>query len=123
MSVTTLAPMLELLDMEDLENLNLPDPVSGTDKLRSIYRRPGPYTTVYLARRPLLPGAEADTAERWATLRADLEAQCAPVEALTAIDARLALPAPEDTSAIAVIAAPMPKTTGTMRNSSRAPRP
>lgn len=105
MSVTTLAPMLELLEMDDLDKANRPDAVSGAQKLRWLYAHPGPYTTVYLARRPLMRDGEADTERRWGRLRKDLEAQCAPPEALAAIEARLALPAPPDTSAVAVLAA------------------
>lgn len=105
MAVTTLSPMLELLEMDDLDNVHLPEPVSGAEKLRSLYAHPGPYTTVYLARRPLLRDGDADTGRRWEQLRNDLEAQCAPPEALAAIEARMALPAPSDTSAVAILAA------------------
>lgn len=79
--------------------------ITATDRLATIYGHPGPYTTVYLATRPLLANSESDTARRWRDLRIDLEVQGAPLPALQAIDARLALPSPEHTSAIAVIAA------------------
>ncbi len=75
----------------------------ATDLLLSIYQHPGPYTTVYLATRPLM--AMPDTYDRWKELRADLETQCAPLDALKAIEARLGLPGPDDAAAIAVIAA------------------
>ncbi|MDW3217174.1 MAG: hypothetical protein R8F63_01065 [Acidimicrobiales bacterium] len=78
---------------------------TAMDRLRSIYRSPGPYTTVYLATRPLLPHAERDLSERWQEMRAELETQCAPLDALEAIDARLALPDPDDTAGVCVIAA------------------
>lgn len=79
--------------------------LSAQDRLESIYRAPGPYTTVYLATRPLLPHADDNVASRWREMRAELETQCAPLDALLAIDARLALPGPEDTAAVCVIAA------------------
>ncbi|GJM36804.1 MAG: hypothetical protein DHS20C19_01710 [Acidimicrobiales bacterium] len=78
---------------------------TAMDRLQSIYRSPGPYTTVYLATRPLLPHAERDLDVRWREMRAELETQCAPLDALEAIDARLALPDPADTAAVCVIAA------------------
>lgn len=78
---------------------------SAAARLMSIYRSPGPYTSVYLSTLPLLPHAAEDLDRRWTLLRRDLEGQCAPDAALKAIDARLALPAPADTAAICVIAA------------------
>lgn len=105
MSITTVAPIIQLLEQASDHGASTRSAMSGAEKLASIYRRPGPYTTVYLARRPLLADAEADTAQRWSLLRQDLEAQCAPPGVLDAIEARLALPAPDDTSAVAVIAA------------------
>ena len=82
-------------------------PVSATDRLLSIYRAPGPYASVYVATLPLLPsgGAELDVFERWPALRRDLETQGATPASLSAIEARLSLPAPDDTAGVAVIAA------------------
>ena len=53
----------------------------------------------------VLPGSHDPTAVRWQELRTALEAAGAPDAALAAIDARLALPAPDHTAAIAVLAA------------------
>lgn len=78
-------------------------PLSATDLLLSIYKHPAPYTTVYLTTQPLQ--STPDTAQRWRALRANLEAQGAPPEAIQAIEARLSLPQPDDTAAIAVVAA------------------
>jgi hypothetical protein len=91
--------------MESTKPTPVPTAPSAFDRLESIYRSPRPYTSVYLPTRPLLPGRDDDLARRWRELRADLEVQCAPPEALAAIDARLALPAPPDTAAVAVVAA------------------
>ena len=88
-----------------IDELRLPDPITATDRLRLLYSKPGPYTSVYLATRPLLPDSEGDITRRWETLRRDLETQCAEPEVLRAIDARLALPTPDDAAAIGVLAA------------------
>ena len=88
-----------------IDNLELPEPITGTDRLRLIYSRPGPYTSVYLATRPLLDDAKGDTIRRWQSLRQDLETQGASPAVLNAIDARLALPVPGDSAGVAVIAA------------------
>jgi hypothetical protein len=88
-----------------IDNLQLPEPITASDRLQLIYSRPGPYTSVYLATRLLLHGAEGDTIRRWQSLRRDLETQGATPAVLEAIDARLALPAPDDSAAVAVIAA------------------
>lgn len=82
-----------------------PRTITATQRLTTAYGHPGPYTTVYLGTRPLLPGNDADTFRRWEVLRQDLEVQGAPRPALDAIEARLGLPAPDDAAAIAVIAA------------------
>lgn len=79
-------------------------PVGSTELLATIYRSPGPYVTVYLAI-PALDDDGGDIAQRWRRLRKDLEADEVPAPALEAIDARLALPAPDDSAAVAVIAA------------------
>jgi hypothetical protein len=99
-------------------HLGMRQPVRAPERLQRIYEHEGPYTTVYLATSPLsadttvyLPPdpLTADTSRnlqrRWAPLRVDLVAQSAPTMALEAIDARLGLPGPEDTAAIAIIAA------------------
>jgi hypothetical protein len=80
-------------------------PVTVVDRLRTIYRNPGPFTSVYIQTRPLLNDAGEDLERRWQSLRLDLDAQGASREILDAVEARLRLPRPEDTSAIGVIAA------------------
>lgn len=79
--------------------------ISASDRLALIYSSPGPYVSVYLRTRPLERGADPEMSERWASLRADLAVEGASRAALDAIDARLALPQPEETAAIGVIAA------------------
>ena len=83
----------------------LPTTPTATDRLAAIYQHPGPYTSVYLATLPLLPDSERDMHRRWTELRKDLASQGAPLPALEAIAARLALPAPDDTAAVAILAA------------------
>lgn len=87
----------------ELSDLSLPEPLTGADRLRMLYRRPGPYVSVYLSTMPLLPDAEADTLQRWQMLRSGLAAEGAPESVLQAVDARLALPVPEDAAAIAIL--------------------
>ena len=83
----------------------IPTPVTAVDRLQTLYRSPGPYTSVYLGTAPLSPSGDEDTARRWQQLRRQLAADGAPEPALNAIEARLALPSPEDTAGVAVIAA------------------
>ena len=88
--------------------MTYPDTVphrASTDRLSLIYSHPGPYVSVYLQTRPLMREAITDTAVRWMALRARLVADGAPVRALEAIDARLALPHPAEAAAVGVIAA------------------
>lgn len=80
-------------------------PVSARERLATIYRAPGPYVTTYLATRAQDADPPADLDERWLGLRAELDATGAPDIALKAIDARLTLPIPEDSAAVAVVAA------------------
>lgn len=79
------------------------------DRISSLLQRPGPYTSVYLATLPLLGGETADRerhlAQRWNTVRAELERQGAPTAVIAAIDARRTLPAPSDAAGLAIIAA------------------
>lgn len=80
-------------------------PVTAADRLRSIFDNPGPYTSVYLQTRPLLHDPCGDLERRWQRIRLDLDAGGASRDVLDAIEARLRLPRPEDTSAIGIIAA------------------
>ncbi len=95
-----------------------PHTTTAADRLEAVYRRPGPYTTVYLARDAAdtdsatdagaggtLDVTRPEVAERWTELRRSLEGQSAPKAALDAIDARLKLPAPADVAATGLIAA------------------
>lgn len=93
-------------DTDPTTDRSRPSParVDSTDRLRSIYRHDGPFVSVYLATRPTGRDAEPDLGARWAALRTDLERRGAPLAALEAVDARVALPAPEDTAAIGVLA-------------------
>ena len=84
--------------------------ITAEDLLTEIYRHPGPYTSLYMATRPalaanVLPGSHDPVAERWNELRTDLEMAGAPPAAIRAIEARLTLPLPDHTAAIAVLAA------------------
>lgn len=90
---------------QSVDRSTRPTAITAVDRLRTIYGHPGPYTTVYLATRPLLHESEADTRRRWKALRRDLEVQGSPLSALDAIEARLTLPNPEHTAATAVVAA------------------
>lgn len=92
-------------NLNDLEVEASPAPESATNRVRTLLLHDGPYTSVYLGTRPLLRGQHHDLTRRWTSLRYDLEAQCAPLPALTAIEDRLGMPMPEDTAAIGVIAA------------------
>ncbi len=83
----------------------IPAPVTAIDRLQTLYRSPGPYTSVYLDTEPLAPFGDDGMDRRWQQLRRRLEADGAPEVALSAIEARLGLPSPEDTSGVAVIAA------------------
>ena len=75
-----------------------PDPIRAVDRLRSIYRNDGPFATVYLA-------ATESAHQAWAAVRPDLIEQGAGDQAMRAIEARIALPAPEHTAGHCVIAA------------------
>ncbi|MFT5201127.1 MAG: hypothetical protein ACI9C1_000495 [Candidatus Aldehydirespiratoraceae bacterium] len=98
--------MLHLLPTVDDRTMEAqPTPQSASEQVRTLLLHRGPYTSVYLATRPLLRTSSSDTARRWSDLRARLEAQCAPPAALAAIEDRLAVPLPEDTAAIGIIAA------------------
>ncbi len=88
-----------------IDELELPEAVTAADRLRLLYDHPGPYVSVYLATRPHLDDSDARTTTRWSALRSDLESQGAEPKTLAAIDARLALPAPDDAAAVAVLAA------------------
>ncbi len=72
-------------------------PIRAVDRLRSVYRSDGPFTTVYLA-------ATDAPHDSWASVRGDLVDQGATADALRAIEARLGLPAPEHTAGHCVIA-------------------
>ncbi|MQY06190.1 baeRF2 domain-containing protein [Actinomadura macrotermitis] len=54
--------------------------------LKPLYRRPGPYATVYADLTRTAEDAAKATGLRWRALRADLEAQRAPAETLHAIE-------------------------------------
>ncbi len=88
-----------------IDELDLPEALTAAERLRLLYEHPGPYVSVFLAIRPMLADADANTAGRWSVLRSDLESHGAGPETLAAIDARLALPAPDDAAAVAVLAA------------------
>lgn len=75
-----------------------PAPIRGIDRLRSIYRSDGPFSTVYLA-------AGDSPHDAWAAVRPDLIEQGAGEKAIRAIEARLGLPAPEHTAGHCLIAA------------------
>ncbi len=85
--------------------IDVPTSVTPTDKLETIFRHKGPYSTVYLSTMPLLPESSTNVFQRWQELRKELEVQGATQAALDAIEARITLPVPEDTAAICVIAA------------------
>lgn len=89
--------------MEAFESM--PDAPDALDRIRSVYAHDAPYTSIYLQTLPLLPDADHNLQERWQQLRKALVADGAPARALDAIDARLALPAPQDTAGVCVIAA------------------
>ena len=82
-----------------------PDAPTALDRLRSIYAHGGPYTSVYLQTLPLLPDPDGELEQRWHQLRVELTDLGAPSRALDAVGARLALPGPEDTAGVCVIAA------------------
>ena len=79
----------DLMNSQQPTNSPQSSSITATDLLSTIYAHPGPYTTVYMATRPLLPNSEEDTDRRWSELRRDLEVQGGPLEALNAIEARL----------------------------------
>lgn len=81
-----------------------PPAVSAVDRLRTVYRAPGPYASVYLNESGLGPTVTTDD-DYWQQLRSDLAEQGATDEALNAIEARLQLPRSGDTAGICVIAA------------------
>ncbi len=73
-------------------------PIRAVDRLRSIYRSDGPFTTVYLA-------ANESPHDAWIGVQPDLVEQGASDQAIKAIEARLGLPSPEHTAGHCVIAA------------------
>ncbi|MDH3302069.1 MAG: hypothetical protein OES24_16345 [Acidimicrobiia bacterium] len=73
-------------------------PIRAVDRLRLIYRSEGPFATVYLA-------AADSPHDAWASVRPDLIEQGATDQAVRAIEARLGLPAPQNTAGHCVIAA------------------
>lgn len=79
-----------------------PAPVTATDRLQTIYRSPGPYASVYMTKGDTVNGRFD---RRIAALLDSLRADGASDKAVDAIEARLALPSPDDTAGIAVIAA------------------
>lgn len=102
------------IDTNSIEDPTIPElrvadqptpPVPVTDRLASLYRRPGPFTSVVLSTQSFLDDHNQPVSVRWSELRVDLESQNAPTKALNAIEARLLLPIPDDTAAIAVLAA------------------
>ena len=101
--------MLHLLPTTDSIDVTVSTEVmsapTASDQVRTLLLHAGPYTSVYLASRPLMRHAGADLARRWTALKTDLDSLGAPPAALAAIEARLHQPMPEDTAAVAVIAA------------------
>lgn len=101
--------MLHLLTTSDTTDTTESSEVmaapTASDQVRTLLLHAGPYTSVYLATRPMMRHAGDDLARRWAALKIDLESVGSPPAALAAIEARLLQPMPEDTAAIAVIAA------------------
>ena len=98
--------MLHLLPaLDDLTLEVQSTPQSASEHVRTLLLHNGPYTSVYLATRPLLHSSSSDIARRWSHLRASLEAQCAPAAALATIEDRIAMPMPEEAAAIGIIAA------------------
>ena len=87
----------------------IPPPITAVDRLRTLYRSSGPYTSVYLSTEEFLVDEDgiprSDLATRWRAIRAKLADERAPEAALTAIDARVALPPVPETSGLAVLAA------------------
>ncbi len=78
--------------------------VNAIDRLRTVYRAPGPYASVYLNESGVGPAVAAND-DYWQQMRSDLAEQGATDEALNAIEARLQLPRSGDTAGICVIAA------------------
>jgi hypothetical protein len=78
--------------------------ISAVDRLLTVYRAPGPYTSVYLTQTGIGPTASSSD-DYWQQLRSDLAEQGATEDALDAIEARLGLPRPGDTAGVCVIAA------------------
>ncbi len=81
-----------------------PPVLSAVDRLRTVYRAPGPYVTVYLTDTGVGPTVTTDD-DYWQQLRSDLVEQGAGDDALAAIEARLQLPRSGDIAGIGVIAA------------------
>ncbi len=82
---------------------SLPEAPTAIDRLSTIFRSAGPFTTVYLIT-DTLAGNTEPIDSRWAEMRTRLSEDGAPQAALDAIEARLQLPTPGDTSAVCVIA-------------------
>jgi len=91
--------------MNNPENIEVPDTVTATDKLNTIFNHKGPYVSVYLATLPLLPDGSKNFYESWKDIRSNLESNGAPLPAINAIEARVSLPVPDDAGGICVIAA------------------
>lgn len=81
---------------------DLPAPITGVDRLATIYRREGPYTSVFMTLGDTVNGRF----ERRLLVMVDsLRQQGASDAAIDAIEARLALPSPDDVAGIAIFAA------------------
>lgn len=87
----------------DEESVAPSPPLTPVDRLATIYAAPGPYVSVYLTTQPE-EGAPA-LFDRWLEVKADLERRDAPEAALASVEARLTLPGPDDTAAVAILAA------------------
>lgn len=75
---------------------------SALDRLRSLLRSPGPYTSLYL---PCGEIADQSPYDVFADRKTELAEHGASAEALDALDARLRLPVPEDVGGWALFAA------------------
>ncbi|MGB5760393.1 MAG: hypothetical protein WBM50_25995, partial [Acidimicrobiales bacterium] len=51
----------------------IPTPVTAVDRLQTLYRSPGPFTSVYLGTAPS-PSGDEDADRRWRQLRQQLAA-------------------------------------------------
>ncbi len=79
----------------------LPTAVTAIDRLVSVYSSDGPYTSLYMA---LGDTVEGRFDRRILVMLDDLRGQGAPAPAIAALEARLALPPPEDVAAVGIVA-------------------